>query len=139
VAYLALDRRRQTLADTDPPKEPDTDAAELAKEERARERLLNVAVAIVQLLAAQPGLSARRLRAAVRAKLGRASDSDVDAAVELLGAGVVRKQGRRGAYHYALDVSHVPPAVLARTGPLGDTAARQRRRRKDGKTAEGSS
>ena len=55
--------------------------------------------------------SQRMLRAAVRGVLGRCSDGDVDAAVEVLGACVRRTTGGRGATKYTLDVARLPPEL----------------------------
>ncbi len=53
-----------------------------------RDRLLTVAVAVVQVLTAQPGIGLRKLRTAVRAVLGPCTDGDTDAALHLLGEAV---------------------------------------------------
>ena len=78
-----------------------------------RERLLAIAVAVVRVLAGQPGISARRLRVAVRVVLGRCTDGDTDAAVDLLGDAVLRDFGPRGAHRFSLDMGKVPSEVLA--------------------------
>jgi hypothetical protein len=72
------------------------------------ERLAGVVAAVVAALADGPAPSLRKLRSTVRAALGRCSDGDVDAAVELLGACVRRTRGLRGATRYTLDVDALP-------------------------------
>lgn len=72
------------------------------------ERVGSVAAAVVTALADAPATSLRKLRSIVRAALGRCSDGDVDAAVELLGACIKRTRGPRGATCYALDVHALP-------------------------------
>jgi KaiC/GvpD/RAD55 family RecA-like ATPase len=120
--YLALRRDRQTLTDADAPPKPDESARENAKQAKGRERLLIVAVAVVQVIAAQPGIGTVKLRAGVRALLGRCTDGDTDAAVALLGRGVICTPGKRGSHHHTLDVARLPADLLARTGPLGCAA-----------------
>jgi KaiC/GvpD/RAD55 family RecA-like ATPase len=120
VFYLALNRHRQTLMDADAPAKPDGEASEREKDAKGHDRLLVVAVAVVQVLAVQPGIGIVKLRAAVRAKRGRCTDGDTDAAVALLGKGVRVTPGTRGAHHHTLDVARLPPEVLARVGPLGE-------------------
>ncbi len=77
-----------------------------------RERLLVVSGAIVTVLTAQPGISLRTLRASVRVVLGRCTDGDTDAALDLLGEGVRFDDGPRGAWKLTLDMSKAPPEVL---------------------------
>jgi hypothetical protein len=79
-----------------------------------RARLVAVAVAVVRVLSQQPGLSLRKLRASVRSVLGHCTDADTDAAVELLGPGVQRSEGERGASLHTLVIERVPRNVLAR-------------------------
>ena len=124
VFYLALDRSRQTLADAVAPPKPDGEASERKKDAKGHERLLVVAAAVVQVLAVQSGLGIVKLRAQVRAKLGRCTDGDTDAAVALLGEGVCCTKGNRGAHHHTLDMARLPPEVRARVGPLGETPGR---------------
>jgi hypothetical protein len=80
------------------------------------ERLLVVAVAIVRVLTAQPGIGVRKVRVAVRAVLGPCTDGDTDAALELLDSALLCKLGARGAYQFTLDMSKVPSDVLVRLG-----------------------
>ncbi len=86
------------------------DAAE-ALFEQDPERLAGVLLAVVRVLAQGRIGSQRMLRAAVRGVLGRCSDGDVDAAVEVLGACVRRTTGGRGATKYTLDVARLPPEL----------------------------
>jgi hypothetical protein len=81
-----------------------------------RERLLAVAVAVVQVLTARPGIGVRKLRTAVRAVLGPCTDGDTDAALHLLGEAVQCEDGPRGSYRFTLDMSQVPPDVQSRLG-----------------------
>jgi hypothetical protein len=92
---------------------PERLAVLLARDTSLRDRVLAAAAAIVQVLSERPGLSLRKLRTAVRAALGRCTDSLTDAAVELLGAGVHREHGERGAYRYTLDADKIPNDVRA--------------------------
>src|SRR5580704_9451078 len=73
------------------------------------ERLTGVAKAVLHVLAQGRVNSQRKLRAAVREALGRCSDGDVDAAVELLDAYVQRTSGARGATQYSLVAVRLPP------------------------------
>jgi hypothetical protein len=84
----------------------------LAKEHP--ERLGQVLVTVVQVLAASPVRSQTKLRRAVRKVLGQCSDGDVDAAVQLLGAAVKRSTGSRGATVYRLDFDALPHELKAR-------------------------
>jgi len=79
-----------------------------------RERLLAIAAAVVEALTARPGMSSRKLRAAVRVALGHCADGDTDAAVRLLGEGVRRVSAARNAYALTLDPEKVPPDVRER-------------------------
>jgi hypothetical protein len=94
---------------------PPTVAIAPTRERRppTRERLLVVAVAVVRVLTGQPGISARRLRVAVRLLLGPCTDGDTDAAVNLLGDAVLCDFGPRGAYRFSLDMGRVPSEVLS--------------------------
>jgi hypothetical protein len=89
----------------------------LAADPKRRERLLVVAVAIVRVLAMRPGVSLRKLRVGVRAVLGRCTDGDTDAALDLLGAGVCFDDGPRGAWRLTLEPKCLPAEVLAALGP----------------------
>jgi hypothetical protein len=68
-------------------------------------------MAVIRVLAEHPVASQRQLRSAVRELLGRCSDGDVDAAVQLLGTCVMRTRRGRGATHYKLDVQALPPEL----------------------------
>lgn len=78
------------------------------------ERLTRVVAAVIDALVKAPAPSLRKLRSTVRATLGRCSDGDVDAAVELLGACIKRTRGARGATQYALDVDALPRELRER-------------------------
>src|SRR4029077_5114001 len=83
------------------------------------ERLVAVVRAVIEILAQGQIGSLPKLRDAVRRELGSCSDGDVDAAVELLGRGVRRTIGARGATQYALNAVDLPPELrlLARQKP----------------------
>lgn len=72
------------------------------------ERVATVVRTVIEILAQGPVSSLRKLRDAVRRKLGGCSDGDVDAAVELLGRGVHRTIGARGATQHALNALALP-------------------------------
>jgi hypothetical protein len=72
------------------------------------ERLARVTAAVVQVLADGGASSQRKLREAVREVLGRCTDGDVDAAVEILGASIRRGSGPRGATRYGIDLNRLP-------------------------------
>ena len=78
-----------------------------------RRKLIPVAAAVVQVLTAYPGIGVRRLRAGVRRVLGRCTDADTDAALTVLGQGVERALGTRGAHQYRVAVEKVPMVVRA--------------------------
>jgi hypothetical protein len=79
--------------------------------EQFPERLASVSLAVLQVLTTGRVPSLRKLRFAVRQRLGRCSDGDVDAAVELLGGCVVRSPGPRGATGFALDRKRLSPEL----------------------------
>ena len=81
-------------------------------DEARRARLLPIAAAVVQVVSAQPRLGVRKIRAAVRAAIGRTTDADTDAAMYLLGAALQRTIGYRGAHHYVIDPTKIPNDVL---------------------------
>jgi hypothetical protein len=85
--------------------------------EQHPERLARVVAALLEVLARGEVASQRRLRDAVRTLLGRCSDGDVDAAIELLGEGVRRTTIARGATRYVLDVHALPPELRAIVRP----------------------
>ena len=58
VFFLDLNRSRMTFAEADAPPKADGEARERIRDERGHARLLVVAVAVVQVLAAQPGIGA---------------------------------------------------------------------------------
>ena len=120
VFYLALDRGRMTLTESDAPPKPDAAEIEQAKGERARAKLMGLAVVVVQVLAAigASGLTSTKLRAAVRAKRGTCSDSDTAAAVAMLGAAVVVIPGRCNSQRHVLDRAKLPPEIAAKAGPI---------------------
>lgn len=74
---------------------------------------LPVVASVVEALKAAPGIGARQLRARIRALRGRCSDADTDAALKLLGDGVVVTVGRRWDRHYTLNLGCAPTAVRA--------------------------
>jgi hypothetical protein len=78
-----------------------------------RVRLLPVAAAVVLVVKAQPQIGVRGIRVAVRARIGHCADADTDAAMYLVGAGLQRTIGFRGAHHYAIDPTKIPNEVLA--------------------------
>jgi hypothetical protein len=80
--------------------------------EQFPERLASVSLAVLQVLAQGRVPSLRKLRFAVRERLGRCSDGDVDAAVELLGGCLVRSPGPRGATGFALNLERLSPELL---------------------------
>jgi hypothetical protein len=88
-------------------------AGQLAADPRQLTRLLPVVASVVVALKAEPGIGARRLRATVRALRGRCSDADTDAALRLLGDGVVVDVGRQWDRHYTLNLARAPAAVRA--------------------------
>jgi hypothetical protein len=63
----------------------------------------DVMAALLRVLSRGVVRSQSKLRKRVRDELGAVRDGDVDAAVELLGRGVVRGRGSRGATTYTLD------------------------------------
>lgn len=75
------------------------------------ERIAQVLVAVLQVLTAGPARSQTKLRREVRKTVGQCSDGDVDAAVQLLGVGVKRSRGSRGATVYRLDLEALPEEV----------------------------
>jgi hypothetical protein len=87
-------------------------------DERRRERLIPIAAVIVEVLKAQSGIGLRKLRVAVRNRLGRCTDADTDAALYLLGAAIERTVGPRGAHQYAIEMAKVPPVVLAHSATI---------------------
>jgi hypothetical protein len=76
-----------------------------------REKLVPVAAAVVKVLGAQPGIGVRKLRASVRNILGRCTDADTDGSLSLLGNGLERGLGTRGAHQYSVALDRVPPDV----------------------------
>ena len=119
--YLALNRTRMVITEADAPSEPDESAREAAAVAKERVKLLGVAAAVAHILApklAGGGLTARGLRAAVRAKLGRCRNADIDAAVALLGPAVVIEPGRGNAQLHRLDRDQLHADVVMRAGPL---------------------
>lgn len=86
-------------------------AGRLAADPGARSRLLPAVACVVEVLRVQPGIGSRQLRAAVRVLRGFASDADTDAALKVLGAGVVVRVGARGDRHYTLDLLRAPVHV----------------------------
>jgi len=88
-------------------------ARRLAEDPRNQDRLLPVVVAVVNALRAEPGIGSRRLRASVRALRGQCSDADTDAALKLLGPGVLVAIGRQNDRHYTLNLAWAPKVVCA--------------------------
>jgi hypothetical protein len=88
-------------------------AGRLAADPSRLSRLLPVLATVVEALKAEPGIGTRRLRASVRALPGRCSDADTDAALKLLGDGVVVTVGRQWDRHYTLNLACAPTAVRA--------------------------
>src|SRR5580700_5640157 len=84
--------------------------------EQHPERMAGVLHAVLLVLAQGHAASHRKLREGVREVLGRCSDGDVDAVVELLGAGVQRTTGARGATRFELNVGALPPQLRALIG-----------------------
>lgn len=108
--YLRLDRRSQTLTETNYTP-PVTDGPS-ARNERKREQVAQDAVAVARILKERPGLGIRKLRVAVRAATGIGHDR-VDAAVDLLGSAVVVGDGPRNAKPMTLDLATLPDAIRA--------------------------
>jgi len=92
----------------------------LAADPQLRERLLVVAAAVIRVLSLQPAISLRKLRVGVRAALGRCTDADTDAAVELLGEGICFDDGPRGAWEITLDPSRIPADLIPALVPRDD-------------------
>ena len=86
-------------------------ARRLADEPRNQARLLLAVAAVVAALKAEPGIGTRRLRASVRALRGRSSDADTDAALKLMGAGILVQIGPQCDRHYTLNLACAPKAI----------------------------
>src|SRR6187402_734345 len=86
-------------------------ARRLAEDPRNHDRLLSVLGSVVEALKTEPGIGTRRLRASVRALRGRCSDADTDAALKLLGAGVLVQIGPQCDRHYTLNLACAPKAI----------------------------
>jgi hypothetical protein len=87
-----------------------------------RERLLDVAAAVVQVRTTQPGMGVRKLRAAVRALRGRCADNDTTNALSLLGNSLKMVVDTRGGYQLSVDAKKLPAEVRARVKPARTAA-----------------
>ncbi|MFO1053931.1 MAG: DnaB-like helicase C-terminal domain-containing protein [Planctomycetota bacterium] len=122
--YLRLQRDVQTLTEDDgyepaPRVTKDARRAEAAKEAQRRDAAHTAAA-----IAAEPGMTLRRLRVAVRARMGTCSAERVDVALSLLGNAVrIIRRGEQARMHY-LDGSRVGDLVLGEL-PQADRAAVQ--------------
>lgn len=103
-------------ADEPEPEEPKPDpkAKDAERSAAAIQRVLEDALVVATVLAAQPGLGTRDLRAACRARSGVMSSPRCDAGLARLEAAVVRVRAAKGpgVFHH-LDGSRVPADVLA--------------------------
>ncbi len=111
--YLRVHRDVQTLLedpDYSPPARVDRRAA---KQERARDEQLADASLVAAAIAAEPGLTSRRLRVAARKRAGTMSADRYDVAIAILGDAVRVVPQRQARRHY-LAGADVGDLVLAR-------------------------
>ncbi len=114
--YLRIDRRSQTLVETDYSPAPTA-----SRGERQTDRLRGVvrtdAVHVIRALLERPGLSGRALEDAVRAA-ATCGSTRARTAIAHLGAAVARAEGpRRSEAHY-LDGSRLPTGMVEMLDPV---------------------
>lgn len=117
---LRLSRRLQQLEEAELPTQSDgAETRETARITRESDRNLKAAVTLAHVLVEKPGVSARNVLPALRAKMGSCSDLMARAAAELLGSAIVVVHGPNRTQKNYLDGAALPPEVVALAdGPL---------------------
>jgi hypothetical protein len=104
--YVRIDRRSQTLIETNYTPEPRPDR-ETRRDAKAQAQLKRDSLCAARVLIENPGVGVKDFRAKMQAK-GLAGHDRADAAVEALGEAVVRGKAPRGGKPMSLDVARLP-------------------------------
>jgi hypothetical protein len=111
---LRIDRRLQSVTETDPHERPDV---AVLKEEQKRVRDLarctEAAAALVRVLMARPGLVRREIAPALRIELQGCGSTLAEAAIAFIADAIVKRPGAHNATCLYLDGSRLPAAVLS--------------------------
>ncbi len=116
--YLRVHRDVQTLIEDPDYAAPARADRRAAKQERARDEQMDDAAQVAAVIAAQPGLTTRKLRVAVRKRVGSLSNARLEVALAIL-ANAVRVVRQRQAHLHYLAGSDVGNLVIVRL-PEGD-------------------
>ncbi len=119
---LRIDRAGQAITQTTDYTPPTSAKRDAAKSAQRTQRTAKDAATVSVVLAHEPGLPLRRLRAAAAKAAGGMGRDRVDFALEHLGAAVVTVPGERRALMHYLVGDRVPADVLAAI-PLSDRPA----------------